>query len=132
MLIGDISAAAGVDRQTIRFYERQGLLPEPRRAPNGYRAYDEATIDRLRFIRAAQGAGLTLAEIVEVLGLRDGGQAPCNHMSFVLEQKLAEVRSRQQELMVLAAELEHLIHTGLSLDPAGCGPTDICRIISFR
>lgn len=132
MLIGEISAATGVDSQTIRFYERQGLVPEPRRASNGYRTYDAATIDRLRFIRAAQSAGLTLAEIAQVLDLRGAGQTPCSHVSLVLTQKLAEVRSRQQELAVLAGELEHLIEAGRALDPANCGPADICHIITVR
>lgn len=132
MLIGEVSAAKGVDSQTIRFYERQDLLPEPHRAPNGYRTYDTATIDRLRFIRAAQSAGLTLADISQVLGLRDAGQPPCSHVSLVLTQKLAEVRSRQQELASLAGELERLIETGRTLDPADCGPGDICHIITIK
>ncbi|RJT75437.1 heavy metal-responsive transcriptional regulator [Arthrobacter cheniae] len=130
MLIGEVSAATGVDSQTIRFYERQRLLPEPHRAANGYRTYDTAAIDRLRFIRAAQTAGLTLADIAQVLNLRDAGQAPCSHVSLVLEQKLAEVRARQQELADLAVELEQLIEISHTMDPEDCGPQDICRIIS--
>jgi MerR family mercuric resistance operon transcriptional regulator len=132
MLIGEVSVAAGVDSQTIRFYERQDLLPEPHRAPNGYRTYDTTAVDRLRFIRAAQAAGLALADIRQVLGLRDAGQAPCAHVSVVLGQKLADVRARQQELNVLASELEQLIETSHILDPADCGPTDICHIITTR
>lgn len=130
MLIGEVSAATGVDSQTIRFYERKDLLPEPHRTPNGYRTYDAAAIDRLRFIRAAQTAGLTLADIAQVLNLRDAGQTPCNHVSLVLEQKLAEVRSRQQELADLASELTQLIETSHTLDPANCGTQGICHIIS--
>lgn len=132
MLIGEVSVAAGVDSQTIRFYERQDLLPEPHRAPNGYRTYDSTAVDRLRFIRAAQAAGLALADIRQVLGLRDAGQAPCAHVSIVLGQKLAEVRARQQELNNLASELERLIETSRTLDAADCGPTDICHIITTR
>lgn len=60
MLIGEVSAATGIDTQTIRFYERQGLLPAPNRASNGYRIYDDTVIGRLRFVRAAQCAGLAL------------------------------------------------------------------------
>ncbi|GAB3529342.1 heavy metal-responsive transcriptional regulator [Arthrobacter monumenti] len=132
MLIGEVSAVTGVDSQTIRFYEREGLLPPPHRAPNGYRTYNTTAIDRLRFIRAAQTAGLALADIRQVLGLRDAGQAPCTHVSVVLGQKLADVRARQQELTNLANDLERLIETSRTLDPAECGPTDICHIIANR
>ncbi|GAA2174927.1 hypoxia response transcriptional regulator [Arthrobacter parietis] len=132
MLIGEVSAATGVDNQTIRFYEREGLLPTPGRAANGYRTYESATIDRLRFIRAAQSAGLALAEIAQVLNLRDAGQTPCTHVSLVLEQKLAEVRARQQELAILARELKKLIETSHTLDPADCGPAEICHILTTK
>lgn len=132
MLIGEVSAITGVDNQTIRFYERQGLLPPPGRAANGYRTYDSAAIDRLRFIRAAQSAGLALAEIAQVLNLRDAGQTPCTHVSLVLEQKLTEVRTRQQELANLACELEKLIETSHTLDPADCGPAEICHILTTK
>lgn len=132
MLIGEVSAATGVDNQTIRFYEREGLLPAAGRAANGYRTYDRAAIDRLRFIRAAQSAGLALAEIAQVLNLRDAGQTPCTHVSLVLEQKLVEVRTRQQELAHLARELEELIETSHTLDPADCGPAEICHILTTK
>ncbi len=130
MLIGEVGAITGVDSQTIRFYERQGLLPAPTRAPNGYRTYDDAVVGRLKFVRAAQSAGLTLAEIAEVLGLRDAGEAPCAHVSLLLEEKLADVRARQRELAALAAELGQLIDASHDLDPADCSASDICHIIA--
>ena len=132
MLIGELSAVTGVDSQTIRFYERQGLLPQPRRSANGYRAYDTTAISRLLFIRAAQSAGLALADIAQVLNLRDAGQTPCTHVSRVLEQKLAEVRTRLQELADLAGELEKLIEAGRTLDPSNCGPSDICHTLTSK
>ncbi len=130
MLIGEVGAITGVDSQTIRFYERRGLLPAPTRAPNGYRTYDDAVVGRLQFVRAAQSAGLTLAEIAEVLGLRDAGEAPCAHVSLLLEEKLADVRARQRELADLAAELGQLIEASHVLDPADCSASDICHIIA--
>ncbi len=63
MLIGELADAGGVHSQTLRFYERKGLLPQPGRGANGYRVYDESTLTRLHFIKVAQGAGLTLAQI---------------------------------------------------------------------
>lgn len=76
MRIGEVASAMGLPAQTIRFYERRGLLPQPRRDPNGYRTYDTAIVTRLQFIRSGQGAGLTLVEIATILELRSEGIAP--------------------------------------------------------
>lgn len=130
MLIGEVSAVTGIDTQTIRFYERQGLLPAPTRAPNGYRIYDDTVVSRLQFVRASQSAGLTLADITGILAQRDVGEAPCTHVSGLLEEKLADVRARQLELAALAAELGRLIESSHNLDPADCSDADICHIIS--
>jgi MerR family copper efflux transcriptional regulator len=69
LTIGRIAQSAGVAIDTIRFYEREGLLPEPRRRPSGYREYDQGTVSRLRFIRRAKDLGFTLDEIRELLAL---------------------------------------------------------------
>ncbi|MCZ2404247.1 heavy metal-responsive transcriptional regulator [Paenarthrobacter sp. Z7-10] len=130
MLIGEVSAATGIDTQTIRFYERQGLLPTANRAPNGYRIYNDTVISRLQFVRASQSAGLTLADITGILTQRDSGDAPCAHVSGLLEEKLADVRARQFELAALAADLGRLIESSHDLDPADCSDADICHIIS--
>lgn len=76
LTIGRIAQSAGVATDTIRFYEREGLLPEPRRRASGYREYDEGAVSRLRFIRRAKDLGFTLDEIRELLALsadRHGG-----------------------------------------------------------
>lgn len=130
MLIGKVAAITGVDSQTIRFYERQGLLPEPHREPNGYRSYDNAAIGRLQFVRVAQTAGLTLAEIASILHLRDAGEIPCTHVSLLLNRKLEDVRARQRELATLATELEQLIEASHDLDPSNCADADICHLIA--
>ncbi|MBG6191433.1 DNA-binding transcriptional MerR regulator [Arthrobacter sp. CAN_A212] len=130
MRIGEIGALAGVDSQTIRFYEREGLLPDPRREPNGYRSYDSAVVGRLQFIRSAQGAGLTLAEISSTLRLRDAGEVPCAHVCALLAQKLVDVQIRQRELAALSAELSEMIETSRSLDPGDCFDANVCHIIT--
>ena len=130
MLIGELAETVGLDSQTIRFYERQGLLPEPRRGANGYRTYDTSSINRVRFIRSAQTAGLTLAEIAGVVELRDHGDAPCTHVTTLLSSKLDAVRARQAELVVLEAELERLIARSDHLDAADCTGSDICHILT--
>ena len=130
MRIGEVANAVGVPAQTIRFYERKGLLPQPRRGPNGYREYDTSTLNQLRFIRGAQSAGLTLVEIASILDLRGEGDVPCEHVSSLLAKKLHDVQARQRELAVLEAELEVLISRSRELDPADCTDQQICHIIA--
>lgn len=129
MLIGEVADAAKLPTPTVRFYERRGLLPEPARTANGYRAYDESTLNRLKFIRTAQSAGLTLAEIRGIIDIRDSGEAPCAHVDDLLGEKLAEVRERRHQLEVLERELQVLVERSRDLDPADCGEGDICHIL---
>src|SRR4051794_12484012 len=98
MRIGDLAAASGLTTKTIRYYEHAGLLPAPPRTPGGYRDYCEQAIARLAFIRDAQSAGLTLAEIRSVLDLRDSGKAPCDHVTALIKQHLHEIDRRLAEL----------------------------------
>ncbi|MBG6215311.1 MerR family mercuric resistance operon transcriptional regulator [Cryobacterium sp. CAN_C3] len=129
MRIGEVASAVGLPTQTIRFYERSGLLPRPRRDSNGYRTYDAAILSQLQFIRSGQGAGLTLLEIAAILDLRSEGVKPCTHVRELLSTKLTEVRTRQDELATLERELEGLINRSQQLDPAHCTDAEICHII---
>lgn len=130
MLIGELADALGVPTETVRFYERRGLLPEPARATNGYRIYDDTTLARGRFIRSAQTAGLTLAEIGRIVATRDEGTVPCTHVTELLEAKLEDVRDRQHQLAALETEIVALIERSHHLDPADCTDTDICHILN--
>lgn len=130
MRIGEVAAAVGLPTQTIRFYERTGLLPAPRRGPNGYRDYDSATLTQLRFIRSGQSAGLTLVQIATILQLRGEGATPCTHVRDLLATKLHQVHTRQRELAALESELEGLIRRSQRLDPADCTDVEICHIIA--
>ena len=76
--IGDLAAVTRVSTQTIRFYEREGLLLTPGRESNGYRVYEDDVVRRVGFIRAAQAGGLKLSDIAGVLKLREAGQVPCS------------------------------------------------------
>lgn len=116
--------------QTIRFYERRGLLPEPARALNGYRDYDDSVLPRLAFIRSGQAAGLTLLELRGILDQRREGAVPCAHVQSLLLAKLDDIRDRQRELAAVAEELEGLIGRSQRLDPADCSDAAICHIIS--
>jgi MerR family mercuric resistance operon transcriptional regulator len=129
MQIGELAVISGVNAQTIRFYERRGLLPSPTRQPNGYRQYDEAAVSLLRFIRSAQSALLTLDEISSAIALRQRGDAPCEHVSTLLARKLEDVHAQQRELALLETELQRLIRAGGNLDPTDCPTGSVCQIV---
>jgi MerR family transcriptional regulator, copper efflux regulator len=132
MQIGQLAARTGVPARTIRFYESAGVIPEPRRTHTGYRDYDTDAVSRLLFLRAAQAAGLTLAEIAQVIAIRDRGESPCLHTRDLMTAKHAEITDRIRELTALRAELDHLITAGAGFDPARCRPDDICSLITLR
>src|ERR671919_2449080 len=87
--IGELARKAGVTAKAIRFYERKGILPAARRAANRYRVYGDDVADILRFIKQATGLGLSLAEIKDILVIRQGGRPPCTHVHQLLGEKAA-------------------------------------------
>ena len=130
MRIGEVADRSGLPAKTIRYYESLGLLPAPDRAANGYRTYDESVLARLAFIRAAQASGLTLGEIRGVLGLRDRGETPCEHVRTLIDCRAAELDERIAELTRLRIELTRLSKRARRLDPADCDPAMVCHIIA--
>ncbi|MER5536731.1 heavy metal-responsive transcriptional regulator [Streptomyces mirabilis] len=130
MRIGELATTSGVPAKTIRFYEQAGLMPEPPRTTGGYRDYSSDAATRLTFIRDAQRAGLTLAEIRSVLALRDNGQAPCNHVGNLIHQHLDDINRRLAELRKTRSALKELAQRAVATDPASCSDADICRILS--
>ena len=120
MRIGEVEGASGVPAKTIRFWEEQRLLPQPARTAAGYRRYDHAVVDRLAFIRSAQAAGLSLAEIRQVLDVGDSGTAPCEHVSDLVANRLAAVEARIAELGATRDHLRALRRRADAQDPAEC------------
>ena len=116
--------------KTIRYYEGIGLVPLPERTANGYRWYDEAIMDRLAFIRAAQASGLSLGEIRSVIAFRNRGETPCVHVRALIDQRAAEIDRRIAELQQIRADLARLAKRARRLDPAECDPASVCHIIS--
>ena len=96
MTIGQIAAAIGVPATTLRFYEREGLLSPTDRSRAGYRLYDDGAVQRLEFIRAAQGVGFTLDDIRALLELN--GDSPCKKVQSLIERRLAEVDEKLADL----------------------------------
>lgn len=97
--IGELAAASGLTRDALRYYERQGLLPRARRTSGGFREYDGAAVDRVRFIKQAQAHGLTLREIRDLVSHQsDAGRTRCRHVRDLLARKLEQLEARRGEL----------------------------------
>lgn len=130
MRIGELAETCGLTAKTIRFYESRGLLAPPPRTAGGYRDYPADAARRLRFIRDAQSAGFTLAELRSILALRDSGEAPCSHVSDLLQEHLRAVDRRLAELQQTRTLLHALAGRAPSVDPRTCGEEEICAIIN--
>lgn len=119
MRVGQLAEAAGVASDTVRYYERAGLLPPPRRTPAGYRAYDAEAVDRLKFIQGAQRLGLRLRDIADLLAVRDTGVCPCEPAEQLLLRRLAELDAEMARLAALRAEIVAMAD---ALPSADCPP----------
>ena len=111
MRSGEVAQQAGVNPQTLRYYERRGLLEEPPRRPSGYRSYAADTIDRLRFVKRAQQLGFTLAEVEALLHLASGGPASCDQARTMATEKVAELDAKIESLQAMRKALDRLIDT---------------------
>ena len=129
MRIGELADRAGTTTKTLRFYEQAGLLPEPDRTPSGYRDYDPQVLDLLAFVKAAQAAGLTLAEIRDVVQVRETRGPPCGHVAGLLDAHAADLDARIRDLTALRDEVERLRARARGLDPAACGDAAVCHVI---
>lgn len=129
MRIGELAGHTGVRTKTLRYYEAEGLLPDPGRTPAGYRDYPPAAVARVSFIRRAQAAGLTLAQIREVLAVRDAGEPPCGHLRALVADRLADVERRLDELSRARASLQQLQARVEALDPADCDEAAVCAAV---
>lgn len=107
--IGTVAAQAGVNIRTLRFYEREGVIPRPERKPSGYRIYPAETISLVRFVKRAQMLGYTLREVKELLALRQGGGGACADVQRNAAEKLAGVEARIRELQAIAGALSKLL-----------------------
>ena len=103
--IGELAKTAGVSTDTLRHYERKGVLGKPGRSTNGYREYLEGALDRVRLVRRALSVGFTLDELSSVLKVRDRGGVPCQRVRELAVEKLSAVESQLSELSTLRDEL---------------------------
>lgn len=105
LTISRLADQVGVSADTLRYYERLGLVPAPIRNRAGYRIYDDAAGERLRFIKTAQHMGLRLTDIKDLLDIKDRGGCPCGHTTAVVERRLSEVDAELARLRMMRNEL---------------------------
>lgn len=121
---GELAEQAGVNVETLRFYERQGLLPEPPRRPSGYREYPPDTVQRIRFIQRAKELGFTLREIKGLLELRVNPETTCAQVRDRAAEKIADVKQKISDLKAIERALKKLMNTC-----TGAGPLEECPIL---
>ena len=127
--IGKVARAGAVNVQTVRYYERLGLLPRPPRRESGYRVYPPETVERLRFIRQAQAAGFRLDEIKEILRLKYRGQSPCECVRGLLQRKLEQVEREMAQLARFRRELRATLKRSQQLPRLPHKASAICPIL---
>ena len=122
LTIGALARDSGVNLETIRFYERSGLLPAPQRSPSGYRHYQQQDVRRLRFIRRGRELGFSLEEIRSLLELAAHPESPCESADQMVREHLDAIETRIRDLQNMRAELSKL---------AGChsGHAEHCRLL---
>jgi len=126
MTIGTLASHTNVGIETIRYYERRGFLPEPKRLPSGYRVYNKETINRILFIREAQSLGFSLSEINELLALTDDPDADCAQVNKRARDKLQEIDTKIHRLKLMQESLANLA----KYCPADEKPLSECSIIN--
>ncbi|VTU01458.1 family transcriptional regulator : MerR family transcriptional regulator OS=Candidatus Entotheonella sp. TSY2 GN=ETSY2_48225 PE=4 SV=1: MerR: MerR-DNA-bind [Gemmataceae bacterium] len=107
--IGQLGTRSGVGVETLRFYEREGLLPEPERLPSGYRQYEAEAVERVQFIRVAQFLGFQLKDVKELLALRDNPDATRAEVRERAVSKVVEIDTRLRGLEAIRADLVRLV-----------------------
>ena len=129
MRIGELADMAGTTTKALRFYEDQGLMPEAERTAAGYRDYAPYALARIGFIHRGQAAGLTLAQIRQILDIRDGGQAPCGHVRDLLDARLVDIEQQILQLTSLRDTIATLRHNAANPEPGACRPDQVCRYL---
>jgi Hg(II)-responsive transcriptional regulator len=124
LTVGTLAKRAGVGAQTVRFYEREGLLAAALRTSSGYRVYGDDAVGRLRFIRRAQDLGFTLKEIRELLALQKTEGANCDDVRNAAAAKLDMIEAKIADLARMKTTL-----AGLVQSCTGCGPISACNLV---
>jgi len=124
LTIGKVAAQTGMGIDTIRFYEREGLIPAPARRPSGFRDYGSAAVERLHFIRRAKALGFSLKEIAELLSLRVDDERTCEEVYRRAKLKITDIEARIEQLQRIKGALDHMARAC-----NGAGPKGECPIL---
>ena len=122
--IGEVAERGGVNLQTVRYYEREKLLPEPPRLASGYRVYPEQAVRRVRFIKRAQEIGFTLAEIRGLLAIRVDADRESSEVRALALAKITDIEKKIETLQLMKESLGRITERC-----SGCGPTSECPIL---
>jgi DNA-binding transcriptional MerR regulator len=106
---GELARLAGVSPDTIRYYERKGLLPKPVRTRAGYRLYDPQALMRVRVIRSALAVGFTIQDLSKIFAIRGSGGIPCEEVIRIAQQKLMELDQRMHQLQIARRDLRRCL-----------------------
>lgn len=129
LLIGQLAKLAGVKPDSVRFYERSGLLPKPARTAGGYRAYDSVAVNRLRFIKKAQALGFSLDEIRRILSLQGEGSRTCRLVLAIAEATLGETEIKLETLRKFRDALAANVKRWKKLPARRKCPAEFCDLI---
>ncbi len=127
--IGQLARQAGVTTKAIRFYEAKRVLPRPARGANGYRLYSQQALETLTFVRKATGLGLTLAEIREIIAIRQGGEPPCVHVRRLLQDKARDLERKLRDLIDMRQQIRRSL---AAWSRASRGRAAVCPHIEGR
>ena len=133
MKIQEFSQQTGLSAKTIRYYESIGILSPPRRAPNGYREYDEQDLERAYFVAGARSLDLSLDEISELLAMQNHREAPCRTMLNQIKHKADQIAERIMLLQQMEKDLRKLYKLGLTFPTDDIdGKNCICHLVKER
>lgn len=132
LTIGNLAKATDTKVETVRYYERIGLMPEPRRSPSNYRNYDARHAERLGFIRRSRALGFSLKQVRELLGLADNRNRSCAAVDDIARAHLAEINQKVADLKVLRRELDALLQQCRHGAVAECGIIKALADSSFK
>ena len=133
MQIKEFSERTGLSDKTIRFYEEVGVLPPPKRLPNGYRTYGEADAERVKFVAGLRRLDFSLDDVSEILAMRDRREAPCRVVLGLLSAKADEISQRIAELSRLEKDMRQLYSLGLTFPTDDVdGKNCVCHLVSEK
>ena len=132
LTVSKLARRVGASADTVRYYERLGLLRQADRTPSGYRQFSEDDVERMRFIQAAQRLGLELAEIRELLDIKEHGLCPCGHARSLLTTKLADIEAQLEALAAMRDTIRGLLDTEAQTGRCFSCPPQLLQITPAR